>query len=233
MAGTVSIAARPEPISIDPARTAVIVVDMQNGFAARGGYLDRAGYDISAAEATIGNCRKVLDAARRSGIRIIHLQMGWYPDMRDGGAPGGGMWHKSVAWRYMRQHPDRAGTAITRGTWDYAIVDALAPRDGDIVIPKTRLSGFFGTNLDSIARSLGIEAFAFTGIATNVCVEATLRDALYLDYRCLLIEDATNETGPSFVKQATIFNVETFLGWVTDTDSVCSALRAATGAPAA
>ena len=65
---------------------------------------------------------------------------------------------------------------------------------------------------------------AFVGIATNVCVEATLRDGLYRDYLCLLIEDATNETGPSFVKAATVFNVETILGWVTTTEAYCRAL---------
>lgn len=221
---TVTVNAQPEPVSLDPARSAVIVVDMQNGFAAKGGYLDRAGFDISQARTTVANCARVIGAARGRGARIIHLQMGWHRDLHDAGATDRGMALKSVGLRFMRARPENAGTAITRGTWDYAIVDELAPQPGDIVIPKTRLSGFFETNLDSVLRGLGIEWIAFVGIATNVCVEATLRDALYRDYLCLLIEDATNSAGPDFVKQATIFNVKTILGWVTTTDDYCAAL---------
>jgi ureidoacrylate peracid hydrolase len=221
------IPARPEPLLVCPSRSALVVVDMQNGFATPGGYLDRAGFDISGARAVVTNCRSILEGTRRAGMRIVYLQMGWHRDMRDAGAVGGGMWHKSVAWRFMRARPEHAGTAIIRGTWDYAIVDELAPREGDVVIAKTRLSGFFETNLDSMLRALQIETLAFVGIATNVCVEATMRDALYRDYRCLLIEDASNAAGPEFVHRATLFNVETFLGWVTTTEEFCRALQGA------
>ena len=133
----------------------------------------------------------------------------------------------------MRERPDLVGTAITRGTWDYAIIDDLAPQEGDILIQKTRLSGFFETNLDSILRGLGINTLAFVGIATNVCVEATLRDALYRDYKCLLIEDATNAAGPPFVKDASLYNVEMILGWVTSTARFCAAFAGASVAAAA
>jgi ureidoacrylate peracid hydrolase len=223
-ARSTTIAARPEPLSFDPGRSAVLLVDMQNGFASKGGYLDRAGFDISAARATVANCRRLIDAARARGIPVIHLQMGWHQDLHDAGKEKGGMWHKSVALRYMRQRAAQGHLAIVRGTWDYAIVDELAPQPDDIVIPKTRLSGFFETNLDSVLRSRGIDVIAFAGIATNVCVEATLRDALYRDYLCVLIEDASNAAGPAFVKDATLFNVETILGWVATTQAYCDAL---------
>jgi len=220
----VTVDARPQAVEFDPQRSAVVVVDMQNGFATKGGFLDRAGFDISGAQATVENCRSVVDAARRNRVQIVYLQMGWHVDMHDAGAPHGGMWHKSVAWRFMRERSNHAGSALIRGTWDYDVIDELAPRDGDFLVPKTRLSGFFETNLDSMLRSRGINFLAFVGIATNVCVEATLRDGLYRDYLCLLIEDATNETGPSFVKAATVFNVETILGWVTTTEAYCRGL---------
>ncbi len=220
----VTVDARQQAVEFDPQQSALIVVDMQNGFATKGGFLDRAGFDISGAQATIENCRSAVDAARRNRVQIVYLQMGWHADMHDAGAPHGGMWHKSVAWRFMRERSNHAGTALIRGTWDYAIIDELAPQDGDFLVPKSRLSGFFETNLDSMLRSRGINFLAFVGIATNVCVEATLRDGLYRDYLCLLIEDATNETGPSFVKAATVFNVETILGWVTTTEAYCRAL---------
>ena len=99
----VTVDARPQAVEFDPQQSALIVVDMQNGFATKGGFLDRAGFDISGAQATIENCRSAVDAARRNRVQIVYLQMGWHADMHDAGAPHGGMWHKSVAWRFMRE----------------------------------------------------------------------------------------------------------------------------------
>lgn len=220
----ITLNAQPEPFTFAPENAALIVVDMQNGFASRGGYLDRAGFDISKAGTVIANCGRLLPLARAAGIAIVYLQMGWHPDLHDAGSANGGMAHKSIALRYMRDDPSRLGTAITRGSWDYAIVDALIPQSGDILVPKTRLSGFFGTNLDSILRARHIDTLLYVGIATNVCVESTIRDALFRDYKNLLIEDATAATGPDYVADATKFNVQRFLGWVTTTDLVCRCL---------
>lgn len=219
-----TIQARPEPVSIEPRKTAVIVVDMQNGFASKSGYLDRLGFDISAARTTVARCKQVIDAAHAAGVLVVHLQMGWHPDLRDSGRPHGAMWHKSVALRYMREHKGEGAVALLHGSWDYEIVDELKPEPRDIVVPKTRLSGFFETTLDSVLRARGIEALAFVGIATNVCVEATIRDALYRDYLSVLIEDACNAAGPDFVRQASVFNVEFILGWVATTKAWCEAL---------
>jgi ureidoacrylate peracid hydrolase len=233
MQQSVEVAARPEPFSFDPARAALILVDMQNGFASKGGYLERAGFDIGQARATLRNCQRLLAATRPAGLRTVYLQMGWHEDLRDAGAADGGMYRKSVALRFMRKQRQNDRTALIRGTWDYAIVDELAPQPGDFVVPKTRLSGFFETNLDSILRGADINTLIFAGIATNICVEAPIRDALYRDYLCLVVEDATNATGPAYVKDATLFNVETILGWVTDTDALCRALVPAAAPPAA
>jgi ureidoacrylate peracid hydrolase len=193
--------------------------------------LDRAGFDISESRNTLENCRRLVAATRPAGIRTVYLQMGWHEDLHDAGSSDGGMYHKSVALRFMRKQRQNDRSALIRGTWDYAIVDELAPQPGDYVVPKTRLSGFFETNLDSILRGTDIRTLIFVGVATNICVEATIRDALYRDFLCLVVEDATNATGPAYVKDATLFNVETILGWVTNTDALCRALAAKT-APA-
>jgi ureidoacrylate peracid hydrolase len=84
------------------------------------------------------------------------------------------------------------------------------------VIPKTRYSGFADTSLDAELKARGIRYLFFTGIATNVCVESTLRDAFFLDYWPVLIADATMAAGPGFMREATLFNVESFFGWVVD-----------------
>jgi ureidoacrylate peracid hydrolase len=107
------------------------------------------------------------------------------------------------------------------------LIDTLKPQAGDLVIPKSRYSGFYNSQLDSALRSRGIRNLIFCGIATNVCVESTLRDGFFLEYFGVLLDDATHQAGPRFVHEATVFNVETFFGWVCDTDEFCSALGAA------
>ena len=109
----------------------------------------------------------------------------------------------------------------------YQLVDELTPQEGDIVLPKPRYSGFFNTPLDSILRSRGIRHLVFTGIATNVCVESTLRDGFFLEYFGIVLEDATHQAGPAFAQQAALFNIETFFGWVSDVESFCHALSPA------
>jgi ureidoacrylate peracid hydrolase len=223
-ASEVTIPARPEALTVNPAETAVIVVDMQNAYATRGGYVDLAGFDIAGASAAIAQTKKVLEAARAAGILVIYFQNGWDKEYVEAGGPGSPNWHKSNALKTMRAKPELAGTLLAKGTWDYALVDELAPQPGDIVIPKTRYSGFFNTNIDSVLRSRGIRTLVFTGIATNVCVESSLRDAFHLEYFGVVLEDATHHVGPDFVQKAALFNVEKFFGWVSTVADFCGAV---------
>ena len=209
-----TLSARPEPIAIDAAKTAVIVIDMQNAYASPGGYLDLAGFDIAGAARVIANTRGVLDVARRAGLPVIYFQNGWDPDYVEAGGPGSPNFHKSNALKTMRARPELHGTLLARGTWDYEIVDALKPEPGDIVLHKTRYSGFYNSQLDSVLRSRGIRNLVFVGIATNVCVESTLRDGFFLEYFGIVLEDATHQAGPEFVQRAALYNIETFFGWV-------------------
>jgi ureidoacrylate peracid hydrolase len=82
------------------------------------------------------------------------------------------------------------------------------------VIPKIRYSVFFNTNIDSFLRARGIRNLVFTGIATNVCVESSLRDAFHLEYFSVVLEDATHAAGPDFAQKAALYNIEAFFGWV-------------------
>ena len=211
---TILLPARPEPIALAVSQTAVIVIDMQNAYASPGGYLDLAGFDISGARKVIDNTRGVLDVARRAGMPVIYFQNGWDPDYVEAGGPGSPNWHKSNALKTMRARPELHGQLLARGSWDYELVDALKPQPGDIVLHKTRYSGFFNSQLDSVLRSRGIRNLVFVGIATNVCVESTLRDGFFLEYFGIVLEDATHQAGPEFVQQAALYNIETFFGWV-------------------
>jgi ureidoacrylate peracid hydrolase len=223
----IQLEARPEPLILAPSRTAVIVVDLQNGYASKGGYRDLRGRDISGAEAVIENTNRILKEARAAGCTVVLLQNGWEPGLRDAGGPTSPNWHKSNPLRLMRERPQLQDKILTKGSWDFDLVDSLSVEPSDLIVPKARYSGFTGTNLDLLLRERDIRTLIVTGIASNVCVESTIRDALFREYFCVFVHDAAQQSGPEFVQQAVIYNVETFLGWVSDTNAVCNALRSA------
>jgi len=213
----VTLPARPEPLRLAVEETAVVVVDMQNAYASPNGYLDIAGFDISGAKAAMAAIGETLDVAREAGVTVVYFQNGWDKDYVEAGTPQSPNWHKSNALKTMRKRPELQGQLLAKGGWDYALVDELKPHPGDIVVPKTRYSGFFNSQFDSVLRARGIRNLVFCGIATNVCVESTLRDGFHLEYFGVMLEDATHQAGPEFVQKATVFNVETFFGWVSST----------------
>jgi ureidoacrylate peracid hydrolase len=217
----VTLAARPEALRLAPHETAVVVIDMQNAYASEGGYVDLAGFDISGSAGVIGKIATVLDTARKAGVQVIFLQNGWDADYKEAGGPGSPNWHKSNALKTMRARPELSGQLLARGGWDYELVEALKPGPDDVVLAKPRYSGFFNSQLDSVLRSRGIRNLVFIGIATNVCVESTLRDGFFLEYFGIMLEDATHQAGPEFVQQATIYNVEKFFGWVSTVADFC------------
>jgi ureidoacrylate peracid hydrolase len=220
----VTIPARPGALQVDLGMTAVIVVDMQNAFVSPGGMFDQAGYDISGAPACIANNARLLPALRQAGVKVVYLKMSYNRDYSDSGGPGSPNWHKELGLVLMQARPDKWGTYVTEGTWDEEVVGEIAPQAGDVVVRKQRYSGFAGTNLDMILKTHGIRCCLYTGVATNVCVETTLRDGYLLDYWPILVADACNNSGPDYNRLATEWNVEHAFGWVTTTDEILQAL---------
>ena len=216
----VSLQARPESLNIDLDQTAVVVVDMQNSFASKGGMVDLMGLDISGAPPAIEVNRRLLDAARASGVQIIYLRMCFKPDLSDAGGPLSPNYHKVHALTMMPERPELEGKLLIDGQWDSEIVEQLTPQPGDIVISKPRYSGFCNTTLESQLRAQNKRYLLFTGIATNICVESTARDAYFCEFWPKLVEDAMAHQGPDFCRQATLWNFEHVLGWVTDSSDV-------------
>ena len=217
--------AQPEPLSIASERTAVVLVDMQNAFASAGGVLDLAGIDVGPAAQAVANAQLLADAARAAGIPVIYLVMGYAPDQSNAGGDDSPNPRKELALCLMRERPELRGKLLTYGTWDFQIVDALTPHPGELVITKPRYSGFVGTSLDAELRSRGIRTLLMAGIASNVCVESTLRDAYFHEYWAVMIEDATMPAGSPEIQRATVHNVTTFFGWVSTASEVAGALR--------
>jgi ureidoacrylate peracid hydrolase len=220
----VTLPARPDHLEVVLEETALIVVDMQNAYLSKGGYLDLVGFDVSKAPEVIAATKTVIDACRAAGIKIIFLQNGFEPELREASNPASPVYHKSNALKYMRAHPQYNGKLITKGTWDFELVQELRPHPDETVINKARYSGFAGTTLDMMLRAHRINALLIAGVNTNVCVESTLRDAYHREYFAVLVADATYQSGPSMMMDATVFNVEKFFGWVSTVDEVCRAL---------
>ncbi len=222
---TLALTTRPEPLEIDLAMTALVVVDMQNAFASRGGLLDLAGVDISGAGAVVRTIAGILEATRSAGVPVIYLQTGYKPDLSNAGGAESPNPRKETALCLMRARPELRGQLLVEGTWDFQIVDALTPREGDPVVLKTRYSGFAGTQLDPVLKAHNSRYLVFVGIATNVCVESTLRDAYFHEYWPILVTDGALQAGPPEAHAATVFNVESFFGWTLDARSLTAALQ--------
>ncbi|MBW1799602.1 MAG: isochorismatase family protein [Deltaproteobacteria bacterium] len=210
----VTLNTKPEAIEIDLHRTAVIVVDMQNAFVSKGGMFDTFGWDISAARGVIDNNKKIIVGLRKAGCKIVFLKMSYEPDYSNSGGTSSPNWHKELGLVMMRNNPKYWGKFVTEGSWDEEICPELEVHPGDIIVRKQRYSGFAGTNLDGILKTYNIKYCIYTGVATNVCVESTLRDGYFLDYWPILVSDAVDNAGPDITQQATLWNVETLFGWV-------------------
>lgn len=134
-----TLTARPESLRLDPAETAVIVIDMQNAYASAGGYVDLSTLgDVTGAALVIAKISKVLDTARAAQVPVVFLQNGWDAGYVEAGTPLSPNWYKSNALKLMRAKPELQGKLLARGGWDYQVVDALKPQPEDICVSKTR-----------------------------------------------------------------------------------------------
>jgi ureidoacrylate peracid hydrolase len=230
---SIAIDAEPESLTIGLSTTALVVVDMQNAYLSKGGYLDRVGFDVTTSPPVIEKAAAVLAAARTAGLFIVHLQNGFDELQTEAGGPTAPVWHKSNALKYMRANPGERGKLITHGTWDHDFVEPMRPVAGEAVVPKARYSGFAGTHLEQLLRARGITTIVLVGVNTNVCVEATLRDAYHREFFALMIPDSTLQAGPDFIFEATVFNVTRFFGWAASSDRVIDAISRAPKQPSA
>jgi ureidoacrylate peracid hydrolase len=224
----VTIDAKPEAISIDTARTAVIVVDMQNDFGSEGGMLQRAGLDVSPIQAAVAPTAKVLEAARKEGIKVIYLKMAFKPDLSDAGSDDAVNRVRHLRLKVGKSVPAPNGKEsriLIRDTWNTDILAELTPKADDIVLYKNRFSGFYNTELDAVLKRLGIKYLILTGCLTSVCVESTARDAMFRDYLPVVFADCTGEA-KQLTDETSLVRIERFFGWVSKSDNFIKGLEA-------
>jgi nicotinamidase-related amidase len=218
-----SINAVPQSLLIDQSRTALIVIDMQNDFCHAQGWLASIGVDILPARTPIEPLNRLMPALRTASVPVIWLNWGNRPDKlnlspsllhvynSNGTLTGLGDVLKSTPGTI----PSRV---LEKNAWGAAIVDELKQDDRDIHIDKYRMSGFFDTSLDSVLRNLDIKTILFAGVNADQCVLATLMDANFFGYDCVLVEDCSATTSPRFCWDATVYNIRQCFGFVTHSD---------------
>jgi len=221
----VMLQTEPEPLEIDLQRTAILVIDMQNAFVKKGAFLDLSGIDPSPSQQVVQPIKDICEAARTKQIKIIYTASTYSPDLRELGNPSLACWHKDLCARMYREHPEWRDKLLIRGTWGVDIIEELEPQKADIFMEKHRYTSFFETNLDVTLEGLNIKYLLFAGVATNGCVEATLRDAYYRGYFPILVSDAAAPVGPPYQQDATIFNVKRCYGWVITSQNLLQALQ--------
>ena len=227
---TAVVDAKPDALTIDVAKTAVIVVDMQNDFGAKGGMFDRAGLDLSGIQAAVGPISQVIAGARKRGIPIIYVKEVLSPDLSDVGSehsPHGRMARRLAIGESVAAPDGQPSRIHIDDTWHTEILPELAPQAGDTIIKKRRWSAFYETELDDKLRALGVQYLIVIGCTTSVCVESTIRDGAFRDYACLLPADCTAQPpvrSPQSTHDASLVVIARHFGWVTTSHDLLRAL---------
>ncbi|CAM5770899.1 Peroxyureidoacrylate/ureidoacrylate amidohydrolase RutB [Labrys miyagiensis] len=216
-------------LTLDLARTAMIVIDMQNDFCHPQGWLAHQGVDVAPARSPIGPLASLLPRLRLADVPIIWVNWGNRPD-RLNLSPALLHVYKPTGEGIGLGDPLPVSGArvLEAGSWAAAIVDELATAPQDVHVAKYRMSGFQDTALDSILRNLGVTTLLFGGVNADQCVLCTLQDANFRGYDCLLVEDCAATTSPDFCMAATLYNVRQCFGFVAGSASILSGLETST-----
>lgn len=188
--------------------TALMIVDMQNGFLDARGSLAAVGMPYEQLRPAIDGCMRLVDAAREVNVPVIFTRYVYLPDYSDAGL---------LPTELVPAMKDK--NALITGSWDADVIEALTPQPGDVVIDKSRPSSFYGTRLEPVLTNLGIRSLVIAGVTTNICVETTARDAGQRDYRVHVVSDATAEYDPARYESA-LAAIGLAFGWVNTTDDV-------------
>ena len=203
-----------EVLQLDPKRSALVIQDLQNDVMIEGGAFADSGAPAHAtAQNVVGNVADLAAACRAAGVPVIHI---WY--IVEPGATG------------LRQNAPlfqgvKEANALVRGTWGAAPAEGLEPQDGDHVVEKMRMNGFYETRLDILLRGLGAEQLIISGAWTNMSIEHTARHGADAGYEIVVVSDGTSTVSDEW-QNAGLNYALTNVGRTATAQEVAAALRA-------
>ena len=218
----ITVNAQPFEFPMPLQHTALVLIDMQRDFVEAGGFGAALGNDVRPLQAIVPTLQTVLNRWRALGGCVVHTREGHLPDLSD--CPPAKRTRGSPALRIG--DPGPMGRLLVRGEAGHAIVPALAPQPGEVVIDKPGKGAFYQTPLQAALEARGITHLLITGVTTEVCVQTTMREANDRGYECLLLEDCTESYFPAF-KAATLSMVRAqgaIVGWTAPSSALLDAL---------
>ena len=219
---TTEVPAEPYPFELAPARTALLVIDLQRDFLEPGGFGELLGNDVSLLASVVEPVSAVLAAARAAGMLVVHTREGHRPDLSDCPPAKRARGRLEIGIG----SPGPKGRILVRGEEGHDIVDAVAPLPGEVVLDKPGKGSFYATDLELLLRNRGITHLVVTGVTTEVCVHTTVREANDRGFECLVLADCVGSYFPEFhamglrmiAAQGGIF------GWVASSADLLAAL---------
>jgi len=220
----VDLPAEPMPLTVDLARSALVVVDMQNDFCTEGGWLHSIGVDVSPLAGATEALRALVPAARAAGLPIVWLNWGNRPDQANVPPGVARVYDPAGRGEGIGATLPNGSRVLTKGSWGAALVDGLTAEPGDVHVDKYRMSGFWDTPLDTILRNLRVDTLFLAGVNSDQCVYATLVDGACLGYDVVLVDRASATTSPAFCHEATLYNTRQCFGFSTRSKDLLAAL---------
>lgn len=217
-----TVDAEPQSLDIDPAKTALLVIDMQRDFLEPGGFGASLGNDVTRLAAAVKPCQNLLAAARHRRLLILHTREGHRADLAD--APPAKLARGTPSIRIGAPGP--MGRILIRGEAGHDIIPALYPRPGEPIIDKPGKGSFYATDLHLVLQNHGIDALIVCGVTTEVCVHTTVREANDRGFRCIVAADCCASYFPEFHEVALrmIKAQGGIFGWVSDSRRLIAAL---------
>ena len=216
--------AEPYGLEFDLKASALLIIDMQRDFVLPGGFGEALGNDVSPLQAAVAPTRRMLEAARKLGLMVIHTREGHRPDLSD--CPP----TKLVRGRGKIRigDPGPMGRLLVRGEVGHDIVPELYPQGDETVIDKPGKGAFYATDLELILRNHGIKTLIVCGVTTEVCVNTTVREANDRGFECVVLADCVGSYFPEFQKAALAMVKAQggIFGWVSDSKHALAALGA-------
>ena len=223
----VAIPATPQDIRLDLARTALVIVDMQNDFCHEEGWLASIGVDVSPGRELIAPIVRMVAEARAAGLPVIWVNWGNRPDLLNLGPSTLHVYNATGTGTGLGDPLANGAPVLEAGSWAAAILDEFGDTSRDIHVAKFSMSGFWETHLDAILRNLGVTTLLFAGVNLDQCVLCTFQDASFRGYDCILMEDCCATTSPAFCTEATLYNIRQCFGFVAASPGIIDGIKAA------